>query len=118
MNRANFTQMISVFAKVYEKTLVPETLTIYYNIFREIPDEQVNRITKNCLKKCKYFPRPADVFEHFEEKAERYIYKREPAMTADQIKINQRRAKELVNKFSGKFSMPDSISKGGKESEN
>jgi len=49
------------------------------------------------------------------EAPQKYISK--PAMTADQIKINQRRAKELVNKFSGKFSMPDSISKGGKESE-
>jgi hypothetical protein len=67
MNKKNFDMMMNKFAKVYEKTLDPEVLSIYFNLFREIPDNQVKTIITNCLKKCHYFPRPADVFASYDE---------------------------------------------------
>jgi len=44
------------------------------------------------------------------EEQQKYI--REPAMTAEQIEKNKRRAAELVNKFSGKFDMPEAAGGG------
>jgi hypothetical protein len=64
MNKKNFDMMMNKFAKVYEKTLDPEVLSIYFNLFKEIQDDQVNYIVQECLKKCHFFPRPADIFEH------------------------------------------------------
>lgn len=59
--------MMKIFGKVYEKSLAPDVLKIYFEIFKEIPDDKTKFIIKECLKKCKYFPRPADVFECLEE---------------------------------------------------
>ena len=67
MNKKNFDIMISKFSKVYERVLEPDVLSIYYNLFKEIPDNQVNHIIRECLKKCHYFPRPADIFGHYDE---------------------------------------------------
>jgi hypothetical protein len=50
MNKKNFDMMMNKFAKVYEKTLDQ--------------DDQVNYIIQDCFKKCHFFPRPADIFEH------------------------------------------------------
>jgi hypothetical protein len=66
MNRKNFDRMMTTFSKVYERILEPDVLSIYYNVFKEIPDNQIDNITQECLKKCKYFPRPADVFGYYD----------------------------------------------------
>ena len=85
MNNSNFTLMIKTFTEVYEKPLNPYVIEIYFDLFQEIPDSQVRAITKSCLRKCKYFPRPADVFEQLSETPERYIMKPEPELTRDEI---------------------------------
>lgn len=64
MNKKSFDIMMNTFAKVYKETLDPEVLIIYFNVFKEIEDSQVEYITRECLKKCHFFPRPADIFEH------------------------------------------------------
>ena len=69
MNKKNFDLMMNKFCKVFERTLYAEVLAIYFNMFNEIPDSQVNTIIRNCLKKCHYFPRPADVFSSYDETA-------------------------------------------------
>jgi len=69
VNKKNFDLMMNKFCKVFERTLDPEVLAIYFNMFNEIPDSQVNTIIRNCLKKCHYFPRPADVFSSYDETA-------------------------------------------------
>lgn len=61
--------MVNIFSKVYERVLEPETLSIYHKLCLEIPDSQVNTIIRNCLKKCHYFPRPADIFESYDKYA-------------------------------------------------
>ena len=61
--------MIIGFTNIYEKVLEPESLSMYFNVLKEIPDNQVNIIIQNCLKKCHYFPRPADIFENYDEYA-------------------------------------------------
>jgi len=66
MNKNRFNEMMNIFAKVYERTIEIEVLTIYFKLFREIPDEQVGHITKSCLKKCHFFPRPADIFSFYD----------------------------------------------------
>ena len=106
MNRKNFTLMIKTFSEVYEKTLNPYVIETYFDLFQEIPDSQVSAITKNCLRKCKYFPRPADIFEQLSETPEKYIPKREPAMTPEQIARNIAKLKELQEGLEGKFNMP------------
>ena len=111
MNKANFTRMISTFAKVYEKALDPETLSIYFGMFREIPDEQTNKIIRNCLKKCKYFPRPADVFEQYDDTVQEYIVKQEPRLTPKQMETNRKGFRELNKILSGIKDMPET--KGG-----
>ena len=47
-----------------------------------------------------------------DESQTKYIPKKVPAMTAEQIARNKAKAKELMNKFSGKFDMPGG-EKGG-----
>jgi len=69
MNKKNFDLMMNKFCKVFERTLDAEVLSIYFNMFNEIPDSQVNTIIRNCLKKCHYFPRPADIFQSYDETA-------------------------------------------------
>lgn len=69
MNKKNFDMMMNKFAKVYERALAPDVLKIYFNLCSEISDSQVNTIIRNCLKKCHYFPRPADIFESYDQYA-------------------------------------------------
>ncbi len=67
MDDKNFKKMMEVFMKVYEKPLKPDILKIYKDLLQEIPDNQVEYITEQCLKNCKYFPKPADIFEYYEK---------------------------------------------------
>ena len=112
MNRKNFTAMIKTFSEVYEKSLNPYVVDTYFDLFQEIPDSQVSAITKNCLRKCKYFPRPADVFEQLSESPEKHIFQREPAMTPEQIARGIAEAKKAQDMLKGKFNIPETV-KGG-----
>lgn len=67
MDKKNFNEMMKIFGKVYEKGLATDVLKIYFEIYKEIPNEKTEFIIKECLKKCRYFPRPADIFECLEE---------------------------------------------------
>ena len=107
MNKNNFLLMMKTFSEVYEKTLNSYVIDIYYDLFREIPDSQVKAITKSCLRKCKYFPRPADIFEQLSETPERYIVKQEPELTKEEIEKNKANAKEISEMLKGKFNMPE-----------
>ena len=80
--------MIKTFSEVFEKSLNPYVIETYFELFKEIPDSQVTAITKSCLRKCKYFPRPADVFEQLSETPEKYIFKDEPILTKEEIEKN------------------------------
>lgn len=59
--------MINNFSKIYKEILEPDVLSIYFNLCKEIPDNQGDYIQDCCLKKCHYFPRPDDIFKCFEE---------------------------------------------------
>lgn len=67
MDKKNFNKMMITFGKVYERGLAADVLEIYFNIFKEIPNNQVDYITQECLKRCHYFPRPADIFDHYDD---------------------------------------------------
>ncbi len=112
MNNNNFTLMIKTFTEVYEKSLNPYVIGIYFDLFKEIPDSQVRTITKSCLRKCKYFPRPADIFEQLSETPERYVFKQEPKLTPEQIKKNLANNKAIIDKLNNRFKIPKK--KGGK----
>jgi len=103
MDKRNFSLMIKTFSETYEKTLNPYVIGIYFDLFKDIPDSQAKMITRKCLRKCKYFPRPADVFEQLEETPERYIYKPEQGLTAEQVEVNIAKNKEILDKLKGKF---------------
>ena len=69
MDKKNFMKIIGTFEEIYNnRKLSPKALKIYFEVLKEIPDEKTELIIKECLKKCKYFPRPVDVFECLEEK--------------------------------------------------
>jgi len=104
--------MIKTFSEVYEKSLNPYVIETYYELFREIPDSQVSAITKSCLRKCKYFPRPADVFEQLSETPEKYIFKQEPVLTEEEIERNKAEAKKVSDMLKGKFNMPETAEGG------
>ena len=63
MNKKNFDKVIMTFTEIYEKELTLKALEIYFRAFEKIPDDKVEILIEECLKKCKYFPKPADVFE-------------------------------------------------------
>lgn len=107
MNKQNFTLMIKTFSEVYERSLNPYVIEIYFDLFKEIPDSQVRAITKNCLRKCKYFPRPADIFEQLSETPEKYVFKQEPKLTPEQVKKNLANNKAIMDKLNNKFKMPE-----------
>ena len=67
MDKKKFNEMMNVFIKVYEKGLTTGVLKIYFELFKEIPDNQVDYITRECLKRCHFFPRPADVFDYYDD---------------------------------------------------
>ena len=66
MTEKKFEGMIQIFLDVYNKTLEKNVLDIYFDIFDEIPDKDVDEIIKYCLKYCKFFPKPVDAFEAYE----------------------------------------------------
>ena len=59
--------MMKAFGKVYEKSLPPDVLKIYFEVYEEVPNGKTKFIIKECLKKCKYFPKTADIFECIRE---------------------------------------------------
>lgn len=69
MDKKNFMKIIGTFEEIYGKGLSPKALKIYFEVLKEIPDKKTEFIIKECLKKCKYFPRPADIFECLEDKS-------------------------------------------------
>jgi len=87
--------MMNKFCKVFERTLDAEVLAIYFNMFNEIPDNQVNTIIRNCLKKCHYFPRPADVFHSYDETAMESHKVVKIVLTEEQRKQNLQRIRRL-----------------------
>ena len=107
MDKKNFNLMIKTFSEVYERTLNPYVIGIYFDLFQEIPDSQVAAITQSCLRKCKYFPRPADVFEQLSETPERYIPKQEPALTKEAKERNEAEAIKIKEMLKGRFKMPE-----------
>jgi len=111
MNKKNFSLMIKTFSEVFEKNLNPYVIGIYFDIFQEIPDDQVQAITKSCLRKCKYFPRPADVFEQLSEIPEKYTMKQEQKLTKKEIEKNKAEAKAIADKLKGKFDIPEEDTK-------
>ena len=107
MNKNNFNKMISQFSKVYEKILEPEVLSIYFNLFKEIPDNQVKYITKECLKKCNFFPRPADVFSFYDE----YASEKREVVTAGQEEME--RSRQGIRKLREQFGSKKELTKVG-----
>jgi len=105
MDKRNFDKMIKMFSEVFEKDLNPYVIKIYYDLFKEIPDSQAEVVTKSCLRKCKYFPRPADVFEQLSETPEKYVYKPDPILTKDEIEKNKAEAKAIKEKLKGKLNI-------------
>ena len=69
MNKKNFDLMMNKFSLVFERALNPSVISIYWDMCSEVPDSQVNTVIRNCLKKCQFFPRPADIFKSFDETA-------------------------------------------------
>jgi len=67
MDKKNFNKMMGIFGKVFEKKLAPDVLKIYFKIFKEIPDDKTEYIINQCIKRCRYLPRPADIFACLEE---------------------------------------------------
>ena len=112
MNRKNFTLMIKTFSEVFEKSLNPYVIETYFDLFQEIPDSQVQSIIKKCLKKCKYFPRPADIFEQLDEGPERYIPTGKTILTPEQRAKHVASLKEIQDQLKDKFKMPETA-KGG-----
>ncbi len=109
MNNKNFTLMIKTFTEVYGKSLNPYVIEIYFDLFKEIPDSQVRAITKSCLRKCKYFPRPADVFEQLSETPEKYVFKQEPKLTPEQVEKNLAENKAIMDGLKNRFKMPEKV---------
>jgi len=95
VNKKNFDLMMNKFCKVFERTLDAEVLAIYFNMFNEIPDSQVNTIIRNCLKKCHYFPRPADVFSSYDETAMESHKVVKIVLTEEQREQNLQRIRRL-----------------------
>ena len=106
MNKKNFGQMMKTFSEVFEKELNPYTTKVYFKMFAEIPDSQVGEITMNCLRKCKYFPRPADVFEMISEAPEKHVVKDEKPITKEDIERGRIEVKKIKDMLEGKFEMP------------
>ena len=100
MNKNKFNEMMNIFAKVYEKTIEPEVLSIYFRLFKEIPDNKTNYIIQECLKKCHFFPRPADIFSFFDEY---YLKKGEMRTTTeDEIERSRQGIRKLRENFKNK----------------
>ena len=100
MNKNSFDKMMGIFAKVYERAIEPEVLSIYFNLFKEIPDNQVKYITDNCLKKCNFFPRPVDIFSFYDEYA---LEKREVRTTGqEEIERSRQGIRKLREEFGDK----------------
>jgi len=97
MNKNSFDKMMGIFAKVYERAIEPEVLSIYFNLFKEIPDKQVYYITNSCLKKCHFFPRPADIFSFYDE----YALEKGEMRTASEEEIE--RSRQGIRKLREKF---------------
>jgi hypothetical protein len=66
VKKNSFNKIIEVFSEVYNKTLEKNVLNIYFDMFSEIPDKDVDEIIKYCLQYCRFFPKPVDVFEAYE----------------------------------------------------
>lgn len=66
MTTDSFKKMMETFTRVYEKDLSADLLIIYYNVLKEIPDTEVDRIIDECLRRNSFFPKPADIIRAFE----------------------------------------------------
>ena len=109
MNKKNFGLMMKTFSEVYQKEISVYVTKIYFKMLKEIPDSQVPDITKNCLRKCKYFPRPADIFDQLSETPERYVPDNSPKLTKQDMERNRVNAAKIKEMLEGKFEMPEVI---------
>lgn len=66
MDKGKFERMMKTFMQTYDRTLTAELLGIYWRVLKDIPDEEVDRTVEECLRRCKFFPKPADIWEAFE----------------------------------------------------
>lgn len=77
MDKKTFEEMVKTFEEIYDnKKLSSEALKIYFNILKEFDNKEIKEATINCLRTCKYFPKPSEIYQAIPDKYSKY-YKRE-----------------------------------------
>ncbi len=110
MNKKNFDLMMKKFSEVFERALNPSVISIYWEVCSEIPDFQTNTIIRNCLKKCQFFPKPADIFKSFDETAMETRKSEAITMTEEERERNLQRIRKAKEDLK-RVKMPTRISK-------
>lgn len=72
--------------EVFDKNITDSMLTVYWTTLDGMTDQQFNRACNKALKRCKFFPRPAELINLIEEEDEAAI---EAAF--DQVRQENRR---------------------------
>jgi hypothetical protein len=109
MNKKNFDLMMNKFSLVFERALNPSVISIYWDICSEVPDSQVNTVIRNCIKKCQFFPRPADIFKSFDETAMESHKVVTIELTEEERKNNLKRLKQLQDDLVKKVSYKEDV---------
>jgi hypothetical protein len=109
MNKKNFDMMLNKFAIVFERVLNRDAIAIYWDICSEIPDSQTNTVIRNCLKKCQFFPKPADIFKSYDETAMETRKSEAITMTEEERERNLQRIRKAKEDLK-RVKMPTRIS--------
>jgi len=66
MRDKKFDEMIDNFKEIYQDVPTLKALQMYIKICEEIPSDEAEAVTSRCLQRCKFFPKPAEIYEAFE----------------------------------------------------
>lgn len=76
MDKRTFEEMVKAFEEIYDnKKLSPGALKIYFDILKEFDNKKIKEATITCLKNCKYFPKPSEIYQAIPDKYAKYLKK-------------------------------------------
>ncbi len=76
MDKKAFEEMIKTFEEIYDnKKLSSLALKIYYDILKGFDNKKIKEATITCLKTCKYFPKPSEIYQAIPDKIDKYLRK-------------------------------------------
>ena len=66
MKKEKLVKFLTVCAELWKEELTEAKISLYWAVLKDYPEEELDRAFVEVLRRCKFFPKPADIVEEIE----------------------------------------------------